>query len=227
MMTMQRGVTVATDRPRTIVSHSSDIMRAQGERSNGSSSAVVWFTGLSGAGKSTLSHSVEKKLSHESFRTVVLDADIMRGGLCRDLGFSKRDRSENVRRVGEVAKLFFETGILTLTAIISPYRKDRSMVRALVGNENFLEIYCRCPIEICEARDVKGLYQRARRGEIRQFTGISAPYEEPEHADLVLDTATCSLEECTDTLLTFLAVRGIVPPKATGRHPALQCDARD
>ncbi len=141
--------------------------------------------------------------------TFVLDGDNVRHGLCSDLGFSADDRAENIRRIGEMVKLFLEAGVVTLTAFISPFRTDRHRVRKLLAEGDFIEIYCRCPLEICEHRDVKGLYQRARRGEIKEFTGISSPYEEPENPELVVDTAQ-SLEGCVDTVIDLCVRRGIV-----------------
>ena len=159
--------------------HQASITRAARQRLSGHRSLVVWFTGLSGSGKSTLSHAVEQRLYEIGCRSFVLDGDNVRHGLCRDLGFSEGDRMENIRRIGEMAKLFAEAGVITLTAFISPYRADRLRVRELFDPEDFVEVYCRCPLEVCEARDVKGMYRRARAGEICDFTGISSPYEEP------------------------------------------------
>ena len=157
------------------------------ERLNGHHGAVVWFTGLSGAGKSTLAHEVEERLHQMGCRTFVFDGDNVRHGLCGDLGFSADDRSENIRRIGEMVKLFVEAGVIALTAFISPLRHDRACVRQLVGEADFVEIYCRCSLDVCEGRDTKGLYRRARRGEIKEFT-ISSPYEAPEHPSLIVDT---------------------------------------
>ncbi|MEO5355204.1 MAG: adenylyl-sulfate kinase [Magnetococcus sp. XQGC-1] len=165
---------------------------------------VVWFTGLSGSGKSTLARRLEGWLQQYAVPTCLLDGDTIRHGLCRDLGFSAADRQENIRRISEVAKLFVAAGLITLTAVISPFRADRQKARAQIGRENFIEIYCRCPLEICEQRDVKGMYKRARAGLIADFTGISSPYEEPEAADLVLETATCSVEESLARLAAHL-----------------------
>ena len=170
----------------------------------------MWFTGLSGAGKSTLAHAVEERLHQMQCRTFVLDGDNVRHGLCSDLGFSERDRIENIRRVGEMAKLFLEAGVIPLTAFISPFRSDRQRVRSLVPHGEFLEIYCDSPLEVCESRDVKGLYARARSGEIRDFTGISSPYEEPESPELVVNTGSAPLDACVDQVITLLRERGII-----------------
>lgn len=196
-----------------IVWHNATVTRARRERLNGHKAVIVWFTGLSGAGKSTIAHTVEEQMHRLSCRTFVFDGDNVRHGLCADLGFSVEDRHENIRRIGEMTKLFFETGVICLTAFISPYRRDREFVRQLVGAAHFLEIYCRCPVEVCEQRDVKGLYQRARRGEIKEFTGVSAPYEEPQSPDLVLDTATMNLDQCVEAVLELLKQRHVFSQK--------------
>jgi adenylylsulfate kinase len=200
-----------TRQSRNTVWHHATVTRTRREAQNGHKSAILWFTGLSGAGKSTLAHAVEESLHGMGCRTFVLDGDNVRHGLCGDLGFSKQDREENIRRVGEMAKLFVEAGVITLTAFISPFRADRARVRGLVPHGDFLEIYCRCPLETCETRDVKGLYKRARAGEIADFTGISAPYEEPENPEIVIETGTTPLDACVDGVLARLRERGIVP----------------
>jgi len=179
-------------------------------RLNGHGSCVLWFTGLSGSGKSTLATEVEKELYQRGVRTYVLDGDNIRHGLNRDLGFGKDDRKENIRRIGEVAKLFVDAGIVTLTAFISPYKEDRDMVRALFGQGEFIEIYVKCSIEECERRDPKGLYKKARRGEIRDFTGISAPYEEPVNPELVVETERETVEESVGRVLAFLSSKGLL-----------------
>jgi adenylylsulfate kinase len=186
------------------------VSRADRELQNGHKSALLWFTGLSGAGKSTLAHAVDRTLYERACKSYVLDGDNVRHGLSADLGFSAQDREENIRRVGEVAKLFNEVGVITLTAFISPYRADRARVRALVGAENFIEIYCHCPLEVCEQRDVKGLYAKARQGLIEDFTGISSPYEAPECPELSLDTSRLPPEECVAQILGLLRARRIV-----------------
>lgn len=190
--------------------HNATVTRERRERLNGHRSAVVWFTGLSGSGKSTIAHTVEERLHQMGCRTFVFDGDNVRHGLCADLGFSADDRHENIRRIAEMVKLFLEAGIIALTAFISPYRHDRERVRNLVGTENFLEIYCRCPVETCELRDSKGLYARARRGEIKDFTGISAPYEAPDRPALVLETDELGIEECVRQVVDLLTEHGVV-----------------
>jgi adenylylsulfate kinase len=193
-----------------VVWHHATVTRARREALNGHSSVILWFTGLSGAGKSTLAHAVEEELYRRGCRTFVFDGDNVRHGLCSDLGFAAGDRIENIRRVGEMAKLFMEAGVIALTAFISPFRSDRERVRSLVPHGEFLEIYCRCPLDVCEQRDVKGLYKRARAGEIKDFTGISSPYEEPEDAELVVDTGALSLEASVASVMEMLTERGII-----------------
>lgn len=190
--------------------HEALVSRAQREQLNGHKSAILWFTGLSGAGKSTLAHAVEQALYRQQCRTFVFDGDNVRHGLCADLAFSAADRVENIRRVGEMAKLFIDAGIIALTAFISPFQADRERVRALVAPGDFIEIYCHCPIEVCEQRDVKGLYAKARQGLIKDFTGISSPYEVPEHPELVVETGSVPLEDCVAQVLALLRTRGIL-----------------
>lgn len=192
-----------------IVWHHATVTRNRREVLNGHKSALLWFTGLSSSGKSTLAHAVEEQLHRLGCRTFVLDGDNVRHGLCSDLGFSIADRKENIRRIGEVAKLFVEAGVITLTAFISPLREDRERVRSLLPHGDFLEVYCRCPLEECEARDVKKFYKRARSGEIQEFTGISSPYEEPDDPELIVDTDQLSVKESVALVLNLLQQRGI------------------
>lgn len=191
--------------------HHATITRKRREDKNKHKSAVLWFTGLSGAGKSTLAHAVEEQLFQYGFNTFVLDGDNVRHGLCGDLSFSNEDRKENIRRISETAKLMLEAGIITLTAFISPFRAERAMARNLMPHGDFVEIYCYCPITVCESRDVKGLYNKARNGEIKDFTGISSPYEEPDNPELRIDTSALSLEESVAKVVGLLRSRGIVP----------------
>jgi adenylylsulfate kinase len=193
-----------------VVWHESTITRQQRETLNNHKSTILWFTGLSGAGKSTLAHAVETKLHKMKCRTFVVDGDNVRHGLCADLGFSDSDREENIRRVGEIAKLFNEAGVITLTAFISPFRADRDRVRQLVPNGDFVEVYCKASLDVCEERDVKGLYKRARAGEIANFTGISSPYEAPEKAEIEIDTGSQPLEECVAQVIDYLSARGVL-----------------
>lgn len=192
--------------------HHATVTRERREHINGHKSVILWFTGMSGAGKSTLAHAVEEELHRRGCRTFVFDGDNVRHGLCADLGFSSEDRVENIRRIGEMTKLFLEAGVIALTAFISPFRKDRERVRSLVPHGEFLEIYCLCPLDLCERRDVKGLYKRARAGEIKDFTGISSPYEEPDDPELVVDCGELPLEACVVKVLELLMARGVVKP---------------
>jgi adenylylsulfate kinase len=201
-----------SDRPKStnVVWHHATIDRSMRERLNGHKSVVLWFTGLSGSGKSTLAHAVEDRLHALECRTFVLDGDNIRHGLCGDLGFSDADRVENIRRIGEVAKLFVEAGVISLTAFISPFRADRERVRGLMMHGDFIEIYCKASLETCESRDPKGLYKKARAGEIKAFTGISSPYEEPVNPELVIETDKLSLEESVERVMELLRGRGIL-----------------
>jgi adenylylsulfate kinase len=190
--------------------HHATVTRVRREAQNGHRGAIIWFTGLSGAGKSTLAHAVEETLHQGGCRTFVLDGDNVRHGLCSDLAFSAKDRQENIRRIGETAKLFMEAGIIVLTAFISPYRADRESVRTLVKKDDFLEIYCNTPIEICETRDTKGLYKKARTGQIAEFTGISSPYEAPQAPELTLNTGAAKLQLCVQEVIGEMMRRGII-----------------
>lgn len=171
---------------------------------------VIWLTGLSGAGKSTIARELEKRLYDMGHLSYVLDGDNIRHGLNRNLGFSPEDRKENIRRISEVAKLFADAGVITITAFISPYREDRDNARKLLPEGKFVEVYVKCPLEKCEERDVKGLYKKARAGEIKEFTGISAPYEPPVNPELVIDTDKLSLDESVEMLLNYLNQKGII-----------------
>jgi len=193
-----------------IIWHHATVTRDRRQLHNQHKSVVLWFTGLSGSGKSTLAHSVEEQLYQRGCNTFVLDGDNVRHGLCADLSFSDADRTENIRRIGEVAKLMLEAGVITLTAFISPFREDRAKVRSLMPHGDFLEIYCHCSLETCESRDPKGLYKKAREGKIKDFTGISSPYEEPQKPEIDINTDTLSLEESTDKVLAELQARGII-----------------
>ena len=174
--------------------------------------AVLWFTGLSGSGKSTLANRVEQVLNHElRAHTYLLDGDNVRTGLNSDLGFSDVDRVENIRRIGEVTRLFVDAGLIVLTAFISPFRADRDQVRARLPENAFIEIFVDCPLAVCEQRDPKGLYRRARSGELPAFTGISSPYEPPLHPEIVVPTAQIDLDECTRRIISALRARHILP----------------
>jgi len=196
-----------------VVWHHATVTRKRREGQNGHRSAVLWFTGLSGAGKSTLAHAVEERLHRMGCRTFVFDGDNVRHGLNSNLGFSAEDRRENIRRIGEMCKLFVEAGVIALTAFISPFRDDREKVRKLMDQGDFIEIFCDCSLDVCESRDVKGMYAKARRGEIKEFTGISSPYERPENPELSFDTGNVPLEECVEGIVSYLTKRNIVERK--------------
>ena len=190
--------------------HEPSVYRKHREEMNGHKSVIIWFTGLSGAGKSTLAHALEDYLHKNKIRTYVLDGDNIRRGLCKDLGFSDDDRTENIRRIGEVSKLMMEAGVIVLTAFISPFLKDRKIVRELVSEGEFIEVHCDASLDVCESRDIKGLYSKARSGEISEFTGITSPYEAPENPELILETNQLSIEECVDKLIGYLKDKHII-----------------
>lgn len=194
-----------------IVWHSSVVTRQHREERNGHKGSILWFTGLSGSGKSTLAHALEDQLYQRGYHTYVLDGDNIRHGLCSDLGFSAEARAENIRRVGEMAKLFMDAGVITITAFISPFRSDRDRVRSIVSPGDFIEIYASCPLSVCESRDPKGLYRKAREGKIPEFTGISSPYEEPLNAEIVTNTGNHNISECVDQIIDELIKRTIIP----------------
>ena len=189
---------MAEQKATNITWHEANIVQKDREQLLNQKGCVIWFTGLSGSGKSTLALEVESKLYQRGHLTYVLDGDNIRHGLNKNLGFSPEDREENIRRIGEVAKLFADAGVIAMTAFISPYRTDRDNARDLLEEGRFVEVFVDCPLEVCEARDTKGLYQKARAGEIKEFTGISAPYEEPSQPELTVNTDDQNLEECTE-----------------------------
>jgi len=195
--------------PNTIY-HNATVTRERRNQLNKHKSFVIWFTGLSGSGKSTLAHSVEEELHNLGCRTYVLDGDNVRHGLSSNLTFSDDDRKENIRRIGEAAKLMMEAGVIAMTAFISPFKKDRNLVRQLLPQGDFIEIYCKASLKTCESRDVKGLYKRARAGEIKNYTGIDSPYEEPDNPELVIDTESESLEEAVTKVIDFLKSKEII-----------------
>ena len=193
-----------------IIYHNASVTREKRNQLNKHKSVVIWFTGLSGSGKSTLAHSVEEILFSKGCRTYVLDGDNVRHGLTSNLGFSNEDRKENIRRIGEVTKLMMEAGLIVMTAFISPFREDRIAVRNLISDGDFIEIYCKASLETCEARDLKGLYKRARLGEIKNYTGINSPYEIPDNPELIIDTDKEVLEESVSKIVSFLQTKSIV-----------------
>ncbi|WP_017436088.1 adenylyl-sulfate kinase [Saccharococcus caldoxylosilyticus] len=193
-----------------IVWHQTAVTKEDRRKRNGHHSAILWFTGLSGSGKSTIANAVSKKLFDLGIQNYVLDGDNIRHGLNKDLGFSAADRTENIRRIGEVAKLFVDSGQFVLTAFISPFAQDRELVRHLVEKDEFIEIYVKCPLEECERRDPKGLYKRARNGEIRDFTGIDSPYEVPVSPELTIETHRHTIDECANRVLAYLRARNFI-----------------
>ncbi|UYO33148.1 adenylyl-sulfate kinase [Bacillus halotolerans] len=193
-----------------IVWHPAVIQKSDRQSLNGHKSCALWFTGLSGSGKSVLANAVDKKLYRMGIRSYVLDGDNIRHGLNRDLGFRTEDRIENIRRIGEVAKLFVDSGQMILTAFISPFREDRDMVRALFPDGEFLEIYVKCPLQVCEQRDPKGLYKKARNGDIKHFTGIDSPYEAPLSPDLIIESDQTSIADGADLIIKELQHKGII-----------------
>ncbi|MFJ7850825.1 adenylyl-sulfate kinase [Peribacillus sp. NPDC097206] len=187
--------------------HDASVTKELRRKQNGHESTVIWFTGLSGSGKSTIANAVANELYNRNIRNYVLDGDNIRHGLNKDLGFSEKDRTENIRRIGEVSKLFVDSGQFVLTAFISPFRADRQIVRDLLGEGEFIEVYIKCPLEECEVRDPKGLYDKARKGIIKNFTGIDSPYEEPEHPEIVLESSQFSVEECVEQVIDYLTTK--------------------
>jgi len=200
----------APEKATNVTWHAHHVSRAERARIKGHGAAVLWFTGLSGAGKSTIANAVETLLNARGVHTYLLDGDNVRHGLNGNLGFSAEDRVENIRRLGEVAKLMVDAGLITLTAFISPYRADRARVRDLLAPGEFIEIHCDTPLATCEARDPKGLYRKARAGEIRDFTGIDAPYETPEAPEIVLDSGSRDVEALAREVVRYLETHGIV-----------------
>ena len=193
-----------------MIYHNATVTRERRNQLNQHKSVVLWFTGLSGSGKSTMSHALEERLFNKGCRTFVLDGDNVRHGVNSDLDFSHKDRTENIRRIGEVSKLMMEAGFIIMTAFISPFREDRIAVRNLIPNGDFIEIYCKASLETCESRDVKGLYKRAKAGEIKNYTGISSPYEVPENADLIIDTEQETIEDSVSIIISFLKKKTII-----------------
>jgi len=186
-----------------IVEHSYKLKRADREKANGHKAICLWFTGLSGSGKSTIANIIEQELFERDIKTFILDGDNIRKGLCNDLSFTEEDRAENLRRIGEVVKLICDAGLVAIATFISPYRRDRQWLRNLLG-ESFIEIFVDTPLDVCEQRDVKGLYQKARNGEISNFTGISSPFEAPTSAEIYINTATQPLEQSVNSILEYI-----------------------
>lgn len=193
-----------------VIPHKSLVEREDRERLHRHKGAVLWFTGLSASGKSTLSHRVEKRLHDKGLSTYVFDGDNVRHGLCGDLGFSEKDRTENIRRIGEMVRLFVDAGIIALTAFISPFRADRDRVKAMVGEDRFVEIFVDCPLDVCIQRDPKGIYAKAVKGEIKDFTGISSPYEPPLNPDIVIRSDRESFDDAVDRVITLIIRKGLL-----------------
>ena len=204
-------MTASTPKATNIVWHEASVDRAARADKRGHRSAILWFTGLSGSGKSTLANAVNAALFERGLATYVLDGDNVRHGLCKDLGFSDADREENIRRIGEVAKLFLDAGVIVLTAFVSPFRADRDKARDLVEEGDFFEIFCAADLDVCESRDPKGLYAKARSGAIKEFTGISSPYEAPDTPELKIDTGAQELAESVEVVIKALQDKGVIP----------------
>jgi len=207
---MEKEVKMGKPKSDYVTWQDATVGKSDRERLIGQKGVTLWFTGLSCSGKSTLANEVQKRLFERGHLSYVLDGDNIRQGLNRDLGFSPDDRRENIRRIGEVAKLFREAGVITLVAFISPYRADRRAARGLARRGEFVEIFCCCDLETCERRDVKGLYRKARSGEIAEFTGVSAPYEEPEDPEIILHTDRERVEESAERVMCYLEEKGII-----------------
>lgn len=190
--------------------HHSSVTKENRHHLNGHKSCVLWFTGLSGSGKSTLANAVNQALFQTGLRSYVLDGDNIRHGLNSDLGFDAGDRKENIRRIGEVAKLFVDSGQIVLSAFISPFQEDRKLVRDMFEAEEFIEIFLKCPIQVCENRDPKGLYKKARKGDIPEFTGISSPYEMPSRSEIVIETDNMTIEESVEKIIAYLKDKKIL-----------------
>jgi adenylylsulfate kinase len=203
---------MSSPKSQNIVWHEGTVSKADRERASGHKGVTVWMTGLSGSGKSTLAVALEQHLWDRGVRAFVLDGDNVRHGLNKDLGFSPEDRNENIRRIGEVAKLFTDAGVINITAFISPYRTDRDRVREIMAKGDFIEVFVECPIDQCEQRDPKGLYKKARAGQIPEFTGISAPYEAPANPEITVHTGKLTREESLAVLLQYLEKHGYIPP---------------
>ena len=204
-------MTASTPKATNIVWHEASVDRAGRADKRGHRSAILWFTGLSGSGKSTLANAVNAALFERGLSTYVLDGDNVRHGLCKDLGFSDADREENIRRIGEVAKLFLDAGVIVLTAFVSPFRADRDKARDLVEAGDFFEIFCAADLDVCESRDPKGLYAKARSGAIKEFTGISSPYEAPNTPELKIDTGAQDLAESVNVVIKALQDKEVIP----------------
>ncbi len=197
-----------TNKNNNVVWFDGFVKREDRNRVYGHKSGVVWFTGLPSSGKSTIAHTLEKVLFEKGIKVYVFDGDNVRHGLNSDLGFSPEDRKENLRRIAEVAKLFVDAGLIVLCAFVSPNKKDREFVKQIIGREDFIEVYIKCPVEVCEKRDPKGMYKKAREGLIKEYTGVSAPYEEPENPDMIIESHKLSIEEAVQEVYNHLKIKG-------------------
>lgn len=204
------------EKDENVIWHDQHITKEKRKNALNQKSCILWFTGLSGSGKSTVANAVEQELFNRGVKTYLLDGDNVRHGLNKDLGFSERDRVENIRRIGEVSKLFVDAGLVVLTAFISPFKSDRQIARSLVEYNEFIEIFIDTPLEVCERRDPKGLYKKARNGDIKNFTGIDSPYEKPESADITLNTEELGAEQCAEKVVDYLIKYGYVKGDENG-----------
>ena len=215
---------LATAKSSNVVWSDTNVTKDRRDNLNKQRSAIIWFTGLSGSGKTTIANALEQQLHKLSFRTYLLDGDNVRHGLSNDLGFSDNDRTENIRRIGEVSKLFIDAGVMVLATFISPFISDRKFVRNIVNETEFIEIYIKCPLNLCEDRDIKGLYKKARAGEIKQFTGIDSPYEEPVDPELIIDSDELSIDECVNEIISYLVKHSYIVTNKRQRITRLLLD---
>ena len=215
---------LGTAKSSNVVWSDTNVTKDRRDNLNKQRSAVIWFTGLSGSGKTTVANALEQELHKLSFRTYLLDGDNVRHGLSNDLGFSDEHRTENIRRIGEVSKLFIDAGVMVLATFISPFLTDRKFVRTIVNETEFIEIHIECPLELCEKRDVKGLYKKARAGEIKQFTGIDSPYEKPHNPEIVIDTSKLTIDESVAEIISYLNKHSYIVTNKRQRFARLLID---
>ena len=215
---------LGTAKSSNVVWSDTNVTKDRRDNLNKQRSAVIWFTGLSGSGKTTVANALEQELHKLSFRTYLLDGDNVRHGLSNDLGFSDEHRTEYIRRIGEVSKLFIDAGVMVLATFISPFLTDRKFVRTIVNETEFIEIHIECPLELCEKRDVKGLYKKARAGEIKQFTGIDSPYEKPHNPEIVIDTSKLTIDESVAEIISYLNKHSYIVTNKRQRFTRLLLD---